>query len=287
VTRGTSVTLPDGTVLQLSKARVTVAPTKAAKVVKAPATKAGDSPAVQRSRLNALKGKVPVSTRQLGGGASADTELMTFAGDRKAVSKIYGRRGRADDEGDREVLGALVAESTDARVAATVQPSRNHLLQEYIDGPTGDELMGPGGSYGRTEQQLWAVQGRYIDSDDGKRLGIADYLMANTDRNDGNWIVMADGRVVGIDHGMAFGHPITTGPGVSPFSSFMADSAGFWLERVPVAPEDLAIIRRRIEALRPQFESSARGLARHKSVLTRLAALEKRATVGSPRLIAG
>ncbi len=283
VTRGSSVTLPDGTVVQLRKAVVT----PVAKPVKA----AMSPVEAEREKLRRLTRDVPkADVRPLGGGYSADTELLTFPDGRRAVRKTYGQRLAAEDEGDREILGAMIAEASDARVAAAIQlpRSRNRLLMEYIDGQTGDELLGPGGTYGRSSADILAAQGRYIDSDEGRRLGIADYLMGNTDRNDGNWLVTPSGRVVGIDHGMAFGRSKTSTLLDSPFNQWLRrqDGSTRLADSIPIAPEDLAIIRRRIEALRSLFDGPKRGKFWYESVLARLAQLEKRATPGAPRLIA-
>ncbi len=69
-----------------------------------------------------------------------------------------------------------------------------------------------GDQYGSVQQYVpHALTGRelppeqrYGKDGDSERLAVLDFLIGNTDRHEGNWLVSADGKLTGIDHGMSF-----------------------------------------------------------------------------------
>jgi hypothetical protein len=222
-----------------------------------------------------------VKTEKLGG-ALGQTERVTFADGTTAIRKSYAaaHRSAADIRAmtDGEQLGAAVVDAVGVRAPAVVVRSDLRIDMEDLSG----RLLGEAGD---------RIPAEILESTDGRLMGVADYLMANTDRTAGNVLIQGD-RLAGIDHGYAFSFgPRNTGTGLlvqggSDFVRFLADRGGLRAV-VDVNPADLAKIRTRLEALRPMFEAEGRG-DWHKLVMRRLAALEKRASPAAPiRLTAG
>lgn len=204
--------------------------------------------------------QTPTSTRQLGGGEIADTNLVTFADGQRAVEKVYGRRvgGSAREikhQLDAEELGAQVLQAVGVRAPEVVRGQGNRILMEYLDGESGAEIV----PWGQN------VPGSILDSDDGRLMGLADILMGHGDRHSGNWIRLLDGHIGGIDHGEAFHHSAQYLPGsrVGGFGEYLTELQGFSQiviksGGIDLHPDDVAIIRARLEALRPAFEQRSR-----------------------------
>lgn len=235
-------------------------------------------------RLIRLSEQTPTGTRQLGGGAMADVRLLSYPDGSEIVEKIYGPRSRATVAEvrslvDSEVLGAKVFETLGVRAPAVVQAgARGRLVMEYMDGEVG------GGPYVslRAHAALEAFMGQ---SDEGRLFGLADFLIGNTDRNSGNWLLTHDRHFIGIDFGSAFQDRGVLGvQSRSAFTRYLLIPDAYRLAKtVDIAPEDLAIIRRRLEALEPRF-AEAKRLTWFRQMMRRLDALEKRAS-GTRRII--
>jgi hypothetical protein len=118
-----------------------------------------------------------------------------------------------------------------------------------------------------------------VESPAGRRLGLMDVLTHNTDRHPGNWLVGDGGQITGIDHGMAWMDGVTA-DGLSdqeflqaaradmrgPFMLGFFDEAHFdETDEVRLrdldflSAGDVAEMRQRLEALRPEFERLGRG----------------------------
>jgi hypothetical protein len=276
------VTLPDGTVMQLTKAKVQPV------AVKAPTY------AERQSELRALARQKPIEPpRVLGGGLDAETHLVSYAGDRKLVRKLYTPRkiepGRAAERVDAEILGARVMDAIGARAPAAVKTGssvRGEVFMEWVDGRTGAEILG----YVNKGDPKYL---RYIDSDDGRRMGLADFIMSNEDRHDGNWMVDAGGRVVGIDHGVAFsGEPVGRNMFVDGRFGARAPSGtstpGFigYAHAIDndMSPADMVVFRARLTALRPEFVKAKR-LGWYDRMMLRFAEAERHATGTRSRLV--
>jgi hypothetical protein len=107
-----------------------------------------------------------------------------------------------------------------------------------------------------------------------------DMIIGNPDRHPGNWIRRADGGLVAIDQGEAFGYDLFIG-NASEFSRdrFMrinSDGDDEWCTKIDYAPQDIDLIRKRLEALKPSFIEAGR-LAWYNRMIYRLAAIRKRA----------
>lgn len=184
--------------------------------------------------------------RKLYGGQSAKVELVTLPDGRVAVSK------RAEDWGDKspevaedlrrqadaEQMAFLFGRAIDAPVARVYRDKPDHIWVEFIEGSPDD------------------VGAAMIGSLQGIRLGLLDMLSAGVDRNGGN-MIGRHGELIGIDHGFNWGqHIIGDDLMVRPVpeepAHHFADESGL-LDSNPLAPEDVDVIRGRLEALRPDF----------------------------------
>jgi hypothetical protein len=194
----------------------------------------------------------PVTERRLGGSV-AETSLVTYADGTTLIRKVHGHRAANDADPvaltDAEELAPHVLAAVGLRAAAVHRTAATEVHMEFVHGRIGDDVV----AYGAT------VPSEIRDSDEGRVLGLADHLMMNTDRNEGNWIQTDDGHIVGIDHGGAFEHTATSS---SPFAGALYDATGS--EPLPAArndfsPADMATVGHRLEALRPEFERLNRG----------------------------
>jgi hypothetical protein len=146
------------------------------------------------------------------------------------------------------------------------------------------------------------VIGERMDSDEGRMMGLLDHLISNQDRHKGNWMVTGgrhggggDEHIVPIDHGYAFGnagplsHPRAASYVNSPFAEHYArgtsafGSPGRWKAN-DLTKGDVAEIRRRLEALRPDFEHLGRG-DWHRYMLEKLDEIGKHASGTRSRLL--
>jgi pyruvate/2-oxoglutarate dehydrogenase complex dihydrolipoamide acyltransferase (E2) component len=191
---------------------------------------------------------------KLGGGQSADTELVTLPDGRKFVTK------RGSDWGDKsaetqadvrhqaeaEQLASLVGRAIGAPVVRVYRSAADRVWMDWQEGRVFGDL--PSG------EQRSLVEGR-----DGQMLGLLDHLIGNVDRNDGNMLVH-EGRLIGIDHGwswtpdtMSFAGPIVQDAAGRPAAHF-SQSREWWVDN----PLTARILRARLEALRPNFERVGR-----------------------------
>ncbi len=279
VRRGSTVTLPDGTVMQLEKARVTP--------VTAPAKKAApppEGPSVGSSSYRRAKADLrEVSARPILGdpvrqeGDSAFVFVETHTGDAKLVTKDFTRAetelgqpsGHAVRDADSEELGALVGDAVGLRSPAVVRTGPTSIQMEFIDG-----LVGGGSMRQRDALGLRAFED-YEDTDDGRLIGLLDLITGNSDRGSGNWIVRPeDGRIVSIDMGTAFDPATFAGGNEGNFAYHFAFD-GRWKPN-DMDPRDMAAIRARLEALKPEFDRLGRD-AWYRQMMSRFEQIEKRA----------
>ena len=289
-------TLPDLTE-PLTKARVTTVAPKPARAVKPPAaTKRAPVPAAaqpttltdaallrERAELSRRMDTpaIPGKSRRLGG-ENTYTTLETHEDGSLTVHHDYTRQlgGGARfgvRQADAEELGSLVARASGVRTPAMIRTGPRSIEQEYVEGLEG------GGPAFRTGKIV-----DYEETPDGQRLGLADYLMGNTDRNSGNWLFIPDsptsstGRIVAIDHETAFQPGLLAGTNDS-FGHHILDLE--WMEetggtRLPktftmFTRDEIAAVRANLEALAPEFDRLGRS-AWHRQVMGRLEQIERR-----------
>lgn len=213
-------------------------------------------------------------------GSSANTFIEAHEG-RKVVTKDYSRVGTKAAgvrDTDAEELGALVMDALEVPTQTVVRTGERSIAASFLEGqypeaygdfvyPSGIEAM--------------------VDTDPGRLLGLADVLIGNSDRRR-NLVKLVDGRLASFDLGGAFRAPKLAGATdpSSPLGGYFAGTGGRgWRKANDMDPRDLALIRQRLEALRPEFERLGRA-AWHRQMMARLDEIEKRAT-GTVRRLSG
>lgn len=279
VRRGSTVTLPDGTVMQLEKARVTpvAAPVEAAPVKVVSARKATVSDYSGRyeqrqAELRTSHGGEPTVMR-LEGGIASDVELLTYPDGFRLVRKDYQKKGEAPHRSDQvkadaEELAARVLDAFDLPTPAVIRVNPHTVEMEFVDGVQG-------GVSGVLKAPAAVVQ-----SEQGRRLGLADAVMGLRDRNGGGWMRVGDG-IVPIDNGGAFGGVGSDQAAYgNPFTGFLMTRYA-WKRDVDIDLAWLATVRARLVALRPEFVRLLDGARLHKDMLARLDEIAQRARPGS------
>ena len=222
----------------------------------------------------------------LTGGEMAVTEQVTFRNGTHGVLKRPNEDAGTppEQQADAEQLGALVAEALGVPAPRVLRVADDAVLMTLIPGRTV-----------RPVDPVRGITGRE-DSDDGRLLGLLDLLTDNPDRSPQNLMVTPEGTLVSIDLAFAWdtrpeldenGEPI---PMVgSPFAQHFLrpDPAHLWDTWADndMAPEDIAVIRQRLGALRPHFDRLGRGEWLEES-LARLDAIGRHAT-GTRRRLEG
>lgn len=203
--------------------------------------------------------KKPREREVLAGGESAVTELLTLADGTRVVHKSGAALATANDA---EQLSALVARALGVRAPRVYRNAADSIYMEYVDDAiTADELR-------QTEPKQWEARtAAALDWNDGNLVGLLDVLISNSDRNMGNWMLTADGRTIPIDHGHAYTvpsddletyQPVPAGPvealtGTGPFADAYTGGSN------PLTAADVTEVRRRLEALRGDFDHIGRG----------------------------
>jgi hypothetical protein len=243
-------------------------------------------PAEQKTkRVPVRKSALPrvSSSTPLAGGTMGSVDLVEFDDGTKAVRKRT-RTWNARDEDNRpyrvtgrqqadaEELAAHVMTAVGARGPWIRRDKATQFDMEYIDGRTTEDFWGriaKGGDDGTVERTVDEYVS-LIHSDQGKRIGLADVLMNNFDRHQGNWLVTDDGSLVGIDHGLAWA--LTGKPDRAPMREAGRPNIGdhpdthyadaypraFQFRDNDLTPADVGVVRQRLEALRGEFERLGR-----------------------------
>jgi hypothetical protein len=210
---------------------------------------------------------------RLYGGQSAATRVATLPDGRRAVHKAGGAWEAPEDAkqyADAEELASLVGHALEVATPAVQRDTDTAVWMEWAPGDT----IGAMEDQGRLDE--WR---RLLDSRDGRLVGLLDALIGNADRNSGNLIVGPDGRLRPIDHGFAWGFsadPNSLGGLFAdrPLQFFVrrADPSNEWIDN-PLTRADVAEVRRRLEALRPEFTRLGRAdwLTKSLSTLDQLA----------------
>ncbi|MFI6485165.1 phage minor capsid protein [Nonomuraea sp. NPDC050663] len=158
--------------------------------------------------------------------------------------------GRRDT--DAEQLSSLLGRAIGAPVPRVYRTGEAEYYTDWVEGDTAAEYTGPDPD---------GVSERLIASREGLLLGLLDVLTANTDRHLNNWMIGKNGELAGIDHGLAweggFGDdplPLSHLNPSGPFASQLFSWRTFELKNTNrFTPEDIAVLRTRLEALRPDF----------------------------------
>lgn len=204
------------------------------------------------------------SRKKLSGGMIGETSLVTFGDGSRAVHKI-GTDHLIDVDpalqASSEQLGSLVARAMGIEAPRVYRHNDHEIYMEFVD----DAVTGA-----RADGDVLA---RAHDSDQGRLIGILDLITGNWDRNPGNYMITGDGRPVPIDHGLLWNldDPMVgqtgeapgrvspfarhfVGGGGNPFAALFGGGGGGSYQDHDMSPDDMAEIRRRLEALRPDFQ---------------------------------
>lgn len=208
-------------------------------------------------------------------GNSSHVELQDKGDGRLLVHKNYNQdwrtKGNKQRQIDAEDLGTQAVHAIGLDVAAT------H----------------PGKEPGTLDVEF--VHGRHVpsssfiaSSDQGKLYGLSVFLTGNDDANDGNWMLGDRGRFVSFDHAGAFSaladteHDLHAVPTTNYFLHHLAGRGPTLADKVDWNPADLAIIRTRLEALKPKFQNAGR-IGWWDKMMARLKLVEERADPGAKR----
>jgi len=131
-------------------------------------------------------------TDVLPGGKMGETRLAeTNDGDKLVVKTGPGGLGLPVSQVDAEVLTSAVGRAIGAQVPLAMQRGNQY-----------------GGSTDPLTVYMEHIDGQHVTTiptgDDATKLGLLDVLVINGDRTPGNYLVDAQGKVWGIDHGRAF-----------------------------------------------------------------------------------
>lgn len=124
--------------------------------------------------------------RENAGGAFGVVEFREYSDGTRLVHKTL--RNDDEEEVDREVETSLIARVLGVPTPAVVRVGPDTMLMEYIR-PRSD-----------------ATYRDFLDSldqEDGKLIALLDVITSNADRHSRNVVLRDDGRVFGIDHGLA------------------------------------------------------------------------------------
>jgi hypothetical protein len=177
------------------------------------------------------------STKQIGQSA---VERVTFNNGTQAI-----RRTAASPN---EQMAHRVADAIGAPVVRTYRAPDGRLYQEVISGETGSAYQQrlfqealAGSDTSRLLEQMQTNMRAAVASQDGKQLGLFDYLTGQSDRHMHNWFVR-EGHITGIDNADAFGRVI------SPFAERWSTAGSFTR-----AEADRAVST--VNSLRQEFQS--------------------------------
>lgn len=154
---------------------------------------ATSSPEIERVEKILSSGGVSSETK-LGGGVN-DTKIITLNDGSKAVFKYErGERGNKTPgyQGIREIAAWQIAKIVG--MTDMVSPAVQRRIGDTV-GPLIQWQDGKVANHCDTDSEM------YDGKEDGERAAVFDYVMGNTDRHRGNWVISPQGKIRLIDHG--------------------------------------------------------------------------------------
>lgn len=243
---------------------------------------------ISRGELSLLvRNNTPIKRTKATGGQVASTQILDYGGGRFAVHKAHGQYDGPDSVAG-EYLSALVGHAIGAPVPAVIIDPDSPDTAIYMQYAPSD--LTRAGLPARLTPEPMA-------SDDALLLGLLDVLVYNWDRNSSNWKIAPGGRMVGLDHGMALREFNVRKPdgtvaapalglqmGARPGRRFVRVTplGPQWIDN-DLHPDDIPVIRQRLQALLPQFTDHHKQYY-HQEMLERLDTLALHAT-GTRRVI--
>ena len=172
-----------------------------------------------------LRDGKPVVRSVLAGGNSAETVVVDFTMPDGSTRKLVRKTSNAGDV-RMETLASAIGRAIGAPVPAVVPDPDNdrRLWMPLLDGESPMEELrreyardwantAPGDEdeeidYSEMWELDWVQEQEYellhdpdyADSIEGRLLGLLDLMILNRDRHIGNWLILRDGTVAGIDH---------------------------------------------------------------------------------------
>jgi hypothetical protein len=202
-----------------------------------------DRPPAELEDLVAVAEAAGARRERLFGGQSSMVELVTMPDGRRAIHKTGHSWDDPDDVRmmmDGEELAPLVAQAVGAPVARVHRDGPGSVWVEHLDDAyAGDDQMG---------------------SPDAVRIGLLDTLVANRDR-EGN-LGRHAGRLTGYDHGGTW--LAVELDDTEPYLREPKAPMRHWVRGAeivtdpPISAAELGEVRRRLEALRPDFAAAGR-----------------------------
>lgn len=198
--------------------RPPVQPRPGRRVVVAPSQFGRGAPEVRR--LTAEVAQLPQSKPDAyhpSFGSQALVKIRDLPDGTKVVTKVTEGYGEDAEGLDREELAFYVSQAIGAGVPAVVRlpDSRDEegdlqagIAEEFVPGTVGAEVLRDAG----TDMARYSAQLNEMYRKGRMTIGLLDYLIANLDRNNANFIVKDDGTLVPIDHGISFEDTSTESP---------------------------------------------------------------------------
>jgi hypothetical protein len=196
-----------------------------------------------------------VGDAPLSGGHTGRTSLVTYADGRKRVRKAfvdYHTSGTTIDvmhQADATELTALLGHATGANIPPVRRETPDVVSMVHVDGRLGATL---------DLDEYRAAR----DSRQGQLLGLVHLATANYDAGELNWAIDDTGEPWGFDNSFVWLPSDMTDPDQPGHESPFADQFGTpgtgWKTH-GISAAELAGIRERWEALRPEFEQRGRG----------------------------
>jgi hypothetical protein len=212
----------------------------------------------------------------LSGGNVAETELLTMNNGTVLVRKTvegYGPHGDEFDGVAEEQAAAMIGNSLGIG-PAVYRNSENEIYMQYFRSPSAmrvetdmyeavdqsADIPTQAAGFKAASEAYKLREAAAIASDDGRKIGLLDQMITNSDRHTGNWLLDGD-RPIPIDHGQAFGQSYNLVPrptrgttyGNKQFGSVYAANEAEFASHNPLTQADVAAVRERLAALAPDF----------------------------------
>jgi hypothetical protein len=140
------------------------------------------------------------------GGQMASTQQVTFESPDGAHWPVVHKRynlGNSSVTVAKEVLAAQIGRVLGARTPVSVVDPYDFqaMYMEFLEGETAFEHAGGDPVSGDYDwESIDEVLQERVHTRDGRRLGLLDLLVGNRDRHEGNWMILDDDTIAGIDH---------------------------------------------------------------------------------------
>ncbi len=215
-----------------------------------------------------------------GGASGAGVRMAVLPDGRRVIEKRAPDWGSGEPKqvADAEQLGSLLARRVVGDiVVGAYRDDEGGVWVEHMSGKTLGEHL-----YSDSDDGYELSDGHraWLQTREAQLIGLADALMGNPDRNDGNVMFSPEGVAIGIDHGAAFdrlGYDSKRGgtargkikpenwgnPTGMPVEHFVARGS---FPDNPLTTSDVRTIRQRLETLRPDFDKLDRGAWLDKSL---------------------